>query len=233
MHTNRVGKRPAPLRLSRASYVKWLIVSAAVLALSSCSSEAVTVGSGVHVLPSSTAQDWVTYSDYAIPFTVTAESRGVPDPVETERDEGLIMRTVVADLSEPIWRRPGVEIPAPTSLNLGSGGWIFHGDKEEEFRLEGQVDLFVDKQYLAILTYTDLGNESLSREWVSIAFMSLEGDRLAEQEGNSEAGFPVRRQLIGRTLTEAQELLEGTARDPKAEPYMDLDPADRYQATLR
>lgn len=71
------------------------------------SSERATLADGSSVVPGDTTQDWVTYGDVLVEFTVTEEQRIPATPAEVERGEGTIARQVTAQQAcAPLWTRP-------------------------------------------------------------------------------------------------------------------------------
>lgn len=189
-----------------------LLVAAAWISLASCSAipQTSTISaSGVKALPDSTAEDWVTYADHAAIFTVVGEQR-------TGKDQET-MREVTVEIQDPFWSREGAAEPLPQTLVLG----------------EGQVDLEVGSEYLAAFTFTNLGGATAPTEWVQLGILPLNSDGVvAEQPGNEDANEEIRRQLQGKTPLAVGDLLRSTNPDPRAAPFYDLDPADRYQEVI-
>jgi hypothetical protein len=89
--------------------------------------------SQVHVelsdrFPSSTAEDWVTYADFAAVVEMSRETKGEPDPTEVEHGEGDVPRTGVFTVKEVLWEADGGR-RAPDSLEYSLlGWWLQDGD---------------------------------------------------------------------------------------------------------
>lgn len=196
------------------------------LTLASCS---ITHAHGVEALPDETVEDWVTYGDYLLPFTATSVRRQPRTEKEIQRGEGIDIRLVTVALNQPLWKGAGARTPAPTTLELGSGGWTFSSDKREtELRFDGQVDLSFGQDYLGVFTFTNLTDPSSPGEWVELAMFPLTDGVVGEQRSNDEANEPARRRVQGLTIAEVSEVLTSTKPDPRALPFMKLDPTERY-----
>ena len=74
-------------------------------------------------LPSTTAEDWVTYADHVLVVTPTDEEEVPPAEDEVQRGEGLIGRQVSLTVDGVLWSRPDPDRPAPDTLSwqVGAG----------------------------------------------------------------------------------------------------------------
>ncbi len=74
------------------------------------------MASGLDLLPSATATDWVEYASTVAVVTVVAEMPGTVDADDLERGEGTIGRHVAMRLDERLWTRPGAKVPERISV---------------------------------------------------------------------------------------------------------------------
>jgi hypothetical protein len=74
--------------------------------------------------PSTTAEDWVTYADFAAEVEVADERSSAPSAEDLKRGEGDLERTVILSIEDVLWRAPGGE-PPPTELEYSALGWRF------------------------------------------------------------------------------------------------------------
>lgn len=115
----------------------WLSLLMAALACG-CGS-ARTGNASVHAelsdrFPSTTAQDWVTYADFAAVVTVTAEKAGKPDAEDLQRGEGEIERTVDLTVDRVIWQARNAQRVPPSTLEYSALGWQFRGQDAKDRR---------------------------------------------------------------------------------------------------
>ena len=78
-------------------------------------------------LPSSTAEDWVTYADYVVIATPVKESEIGPEKGEVEIGEGAILRSIEMRVDRILWGTSSPATPAPTSFSWAGVGWTFNG----------------------------------------------------------------------------------------------------------
>ncbi|MFI6575031.1 hypothetical protein ACIBFB_04465 [Nocardiopsis sp. NPDC050513] len=63
--------------------------------------------------PGATAQDWVTYADHVILARAVDQEVQEPTPIEVERGEGMVGRTVTLEVRRVLWSAPDPAQPAP------------------------------------------------------------------------------------------------------------------------
>jgi len=157
---------------------------------------------GDTAFPVDSAQDWVTYGDHLVAARVRPTTEG--GWVE------LVPHTT-------LWSRPNA--PAtPPSVRAWSDAASSEG-----------VDLLEDHAYLALLTRWQPAGEAPEWVWMDI----LPFDDAVVGHGPDQcwpAGSrPAREQLWGLDEAGVRRLLASTRPDPRAAPYADLDPGERYQ----
>lgn len=186
----------------------------------------------LHVFPVYSLQDWVTYGDHLVEFTVTAERRLPTDPAQVDRGEGVVDRQVTLGfVDEPAWTRPTLkEAPSPPrEFQLTNGGWSFHGDEEVPFMLAGQVWLAVGHRYIGLLTWTDVdlvsGHAGNGPEWIVDVSLPFDGNLVGDLgEMGEYTGYA---DVAGQSKEALVSTFNATAVEKAAEPYMDLDPVLR------
>ena len=183
--------------------------------------------SGAKALPDETLQDWVTYSDHVVIVTATGE-RQLPETAE-ERKAGEGLRIRMADLrvDEVLWSAEDAP-PAPKSLSMPYGGWLFHGNTEEVMALEGAVSVDVGKSYVMAIVHDAFGTGEDTWDGLGTGAI-LVLDQGTVRDGTSAE---VMRQLGGRTSEEVAVVMAGTSPDPVAMQFSDLPAVEQYQATV-
>lgn len=186
----------------------------------------------LHVIPVYSLQDWVTYGDHLVEFTVAAERRLETDPTQVERGEGVVDRQVdVAFVDEPMWTRASLENApdTPRDFHLTNGGWSFHGDEEVPFMLVGQVWLTVGHRYVGLLTWTDIdlvsGHAGQGPQWVMDATLPFDENVVGELGEMGE--FTGYADVAGKPKGDLITIFNQTPIEKAAAPYMELDPVLR------
>lgn len=199
------------------------------------------MGHGAAAIPDTTLTDWVTYSDQLVVWTATDEVRGEVDPDDKAVDEGLIPRLVTVKTDKIVWSRPGLASElkkGPGELQIANGGWVFHGSDEKPFLMDDQTQMEVGQQYVAVVSYADLSlfGSSTPRpdadgpEWIGMDWFKLDNGVIDPKAALGDPkGLPARAAIAGLTTTAAATVLSATTIDPKAKPYMDLDPMLRVR----
>lgn len=90
-----------------------------------------TVASASYRRSGETAQDWVTHADHVILARAVDEVIHAPEPVEVERGEGMVGRTVALEVKEVLWSAPDPARPAPTVYEYPAWGLVFNGDVDD------------------------------------------------------------------------------------------------------
>ncbi len=187
-------------------------------------------GDGSSAYPADTAQDWVTYGDYLIELTAVTETTLGPDENELYEGEGLFRRVFTLKVARVLWSRPGVAQPPPTTLDWTSGGSQFkNGNLNRRTRIKEANQLQTGHRYVGFCTHA--GRHSDGRDPWRCTRIPVVNDQLARPTPVRDWGSePIFDALDGKTPTEAGELLSHTPPDPQANPFMDKDAIDRYQA---
>ncbi len=196
---------------------------------------------GSEMLPAESAQDWVTYGDHLVVFTVEAESRGPFVPDEEGSRKGTVERLLDTKTLDIAWSRPGAR-EFDSNLELSWGGWFIDGNDEREFLYDPAVRLLVGGTYVGMMTYIEIPDEKPFWAFLSTsALVPAEGGQVGN--GNDElitngrpfepgdSGFEVLDVAWGGTIIELAALLESTDPDPAAVPYMDIPAVERFQRT--
>ncbi|MEV4946341.1 hypothetical protein [Streptomyces sp. NPDC053755] len=89
------------------------------------SADGVILGEAADHLPSTTAEDWVTYADHVVVVSAVAERRLPPSRQEVDRGEGVIGRQVTLRIDKVLWSRNGATRQAPKTWNYHAFGWQF------------------------------------------------------------------------------------------------------------
>ncbi|PZF82511.1 hypothetical protein [Jiangella anatolica] len=179
-------------------------------------------------LPCETLTDWVSYADHVAYVEVIDERELAFEQLEGEPEgNGYVPREVSADVGDVLWSRDGA--PAlPGEVSWGTGGWsVDDGDREP---VEFGVPVDVGERYLAVLVLTP--EEDGPPAWAPIAphaVLAVGDDDVPEGSGPETPG---RAALAGESPDEIAELLAGTAPDPVALRYYDVDPVSRYNAVV-
>lgn len=199
-------------------------------------------------LPSSTAQDWVTYADHVVTVTATSAHRGDPDAGVDESGEGIVPRFVTLRVDESLWSREGAPEPPPSELEIIWGGWsVSEGEDEQPFITADTVEISVGSSYVLPVVYLALFDESPSWTPLSVAAVlpvadgtigrgsrwnTFAGPQESYQPPADDPNVELRREVWGRPVSYLTSVLTATPADPAAEPFMDAEPADRYQSVL-
>jgi hypothetical protein len=110
------------------------------------------LASGLSLLPSASATDWVEYASTVAVVTVVDEQADQVDPEDLERGEGTIDRRVVMRLDERLWSRPSAAVP--DRVTVRTEGWAWgNGDPQQttELGFAGRPRFEVGRQYLIAL----------------------------------------------------------------------------------
>ncbi|WP_411082104.1 hypothetical protein [Streptomyces sp. cmx-18-6] len=113
-------------------------------------------GEGKDLMPSRTAQDWVTYADHVVVATPTSEKELAPDQSEIDRGEGIIGREVHMKVEKVLWSRADAAQPAPASWPRNSSGWVFEGGdvgNRAEFALTERPRIELGHRYIIALAW--------------------------------------------------------------------------------
>lgn len=165
-----------------------ILILILTVGLSACSSseQGISTAEGSKALPSDTATDWATYGDHLVELEAITAQRLPPPQDQVERGEGVITRTIEFKVGASLWSRPSFDRRAelPDSFTVANGGWTFHGDKEEPWRVRGQIDVTPGHKYLAIFTYGNLniaaGDGSGKPEWFVLDLLPYDDGVVSE-----------------------------------------------------
>lgn len=208
-----------------------IAVVVAVLAAGCTPQHPGVIMEGAQAFPGESVQDWVTYGDVAVTFTVISEREIPPTPAEVERGEGTITRMVTVERKgDPSWSRPSRAKDAATMPNqweIANGGWLFHGDEKLPLFSSGLPTFVVGEEYLAVEAYSTCFSDH--GEWVGVTFLPLQNGVITWPERASTRPVAGAAAVEGKSALELAAVLATTKGDPRAEKYMALDPCDRWQ----
>ena len=122
-------------------------------------------------LPSTTAEDWVTYADHVLVVTPTDEEEVPPAEDEVQRGEGLIGRQVSLTVDGVLWSRPDPDRPAPDTLSWQVWGWQFEGGPDDRWPVVGSGTARIEPghTYVVAVSWEDArcssGDPRVSAQW--------------------------------------------------------------------
>ncbi|HRW01421.1 MAG TPA: hypothetical protein P5314_06555 [Tetrasphaera sp.] len=205
--------------------LKAIVAGCLMLTLGGCSGQGAVTAEAQEFFPSSTAEDWVTYSDAIVNIHVEREFEIPPSADELEADEGIIGRNVSATVKEVMWRQPSrSDLAIPRSLDLGAGGWVFHGSERKELRFSGSPRLEPGHDYLIALAYTTLHpTGSGTPAWIPIGGQAIVPNDSATIGKGEDIARPgaLAKSLQGRPTSDLVDKIRETAPDPKAKGLLD------------
>ncbi len=244
---------PPPLRaegddVRRRLPVTWLVAAAVVLLAAaaaggwwlqrdSADGQLVVLdqaGASSDHLPSTTAEDWVTYADHVLVVTVTDDAEIPPSEEEVQLGEGLIGRQVTMSVDRVLWSHPDPDRPAPETVSWQAWGWQFKGDPDGRWPVVGSNTARVEpgQTYVVALAWEEArcaqGDARVPAQWVPLggaAVVPADGgiigvgefegrDQTAEQAKAADSpGDPNRTlsdRLAGEDLAELAAELERT-----------------------
>ncbi|MEU9133066.1 hypothetical protein AB0D08_34040 [Kitasatospora sp. NPDC048540] len=213
----------------------------------------VILAHGKERLPSTTAQDWVSYGDRTVIATVTSETQLAASDEEIEAGEGYLSRTVTLNVQQQLWARSGA--PAlPAGLTITADGWAFKGTQKtpiaetEGSRLEVGHTYLLTLDRLAGGAWTTLGggarvpydnnvvgNGEYEGSLVtpsSFARSTPASGPDAGPDSDSTAPASVVENTAGQAGSSVATLLAQTAPDPVAQQNFALDPIARRAAVV-
>ena len=163
-------------------------------------------------LPSTTAEDWVTYADHVLLVTVTGEREVPPAPEEVQRGEGLIGREITTEVEEVVWSRPDPDRPAPAVVSWQAWGWQFDGDPDADRTPvvgAGTSRLEVGHTYVVALAWEDArcsaGDPEVPARWTPLGGAAV----VAAEDGTIGVG-----EVEGRDQTAAEARAADDPDDP-------------------
>ncbi|RZU15117.1 hypothetical protein [Streptomyces sp. BK239] len=165
------------------------------------SGDGVIVGHASDRLPSTTAQDWVTYADHVVVVSAVSEREIAPSRSETERGEGIVGRQVTLRVDKVLWSRAAAPQKPPTSWEYNAAGWQFSdGDtgKRRKMVLEERPRVEAGHSYVMAIVWQGPrcaeGDGRTPGKWLGLG----EGSEIPFDAGilgnGEEAGRVVRQQ---------------------------------------
>ncbi|WP_053617539.1 hypothetical protein [Nocardiopsis sp. NRRL B-16309] len=162
-----------------------------------------------------TAQDWVTNADHVILASVVDEVVHEPLPVEVERGEGMVGRTVTLDVRRVLWSAPDAARPAPETYEYPTWGFVFTGgvDDMRPIGTQDEPRVEVGHDYVIAIDWEEArctpGDEPQPAMW-----MGLDSNSVVPADGgvvgNGESGGRVESAQARRTSPEPLLRGEGT-----------------------
>ncbi len=188
-------------------------------------------------LPTSTARDWVTYADHLAIVHWVSEKELETIPDDGDPEQGEIQRSVTIGVDDVLWSRP--QAPAlPDEITYFAWGWTYDGDERTELGPWGFPRIEEGHTYvMPIVRYTDPdGAHSRWGPFASDGTLPYDDGVLGEGETTNCAHpqwAPVAQKVIGQDAQALADVLDSTKPDPKALPYMNLDPEKRMQHVMQ
>lgn len=248
MHPRSMVNTSHRRRMSAISAAGIALVGAAAIACvglaggsggSSGARQQVIVAAGDELLPSATAQDWVTYGDLLVRLRVTGASELPPTEEEVAAGEGFIPRGVVLDVEQVLWRRPSFDMATPRTLHWSVDGWRFHGESRTPIRLQGEPTLAPGHTYVAMITHLSVTDRVRQPGWIPLSVTSIlpdqdnvlgKGDRLAGVKSDTSEGLTTMQRSVWRQpVSTLLTILRAERPDPSAAQWMAAPPDIRYR----
>lgn len=177
-----------------------------------------------YVFPVDTLEDWATYGDVFVTFTVTNAEPVPLSKEDAERSEGVVISSdLTAEIEDLHWTRPGADsIPSTVTFTWLTSVRIA-GEDHPAVSNYGQV-LEVGNRYVGLFSRVDSDRwQPLASE--TMAGIGADGLVVVPVEGPPS---PAKAAIDGKSADEVGELLSGTP------PYADfsadegLTPLERY-----
>ncbi len=189
----------------------------------------IIVGAANNKIPANSITDWVSYTDQVSVVTVVSEKRIPANSNDLARGEGLVGREVQLKIESNLWNRPNAPKINGT-FNTRVWGWVLNKGREIPFTAEGNTRVEVGQSYVAPLV---LLSTSFGQEWVLItnggSTIPVEDRKLVASNPHHHEVESFVDELQGITVDELAILLAGTAPNPIASQYMDVDPVERVR----
>ncbi|WP_304455137.1 hypothetical protein [Nocardiopsis sp. YSL2] len=162
-----------------------------------------------------TARDWVTNADHVILARAVDEQIHEPEPIEVERGEGMIGRTVSLDVQRVLWSAPAPARPAPETYEYPAWGFVFNGgvDNLTPIGTQDEPRVEVGHDYVIAIDWEEArctpGDEPQPAMW-----MGLDNNSVVPADdgvvGNGESGGRVASAQERRSSSEPVLRGEGT-----------------------
>jgi hypothetical protein len=189
------------------------------------------VASAAEIFPAGSLEDWKSYADHVVIFSVQSERALPRRDDDVAAGEGRQGRQVDLHIEEVIWsaeRAPRL----PADLAMLTTGWVYRDGKRLEMRYRDAPRLKVGQRYLSPMTRLELGP---TPEWGPLSLgsqLGIEGSVIAEDDAIGSPGA-VREQFAGRSLNVLVDAFKLQEPDPVAMRFKDLRPVERVKAVLR
>lgn len=177
-----------------------------------------------YAFPVDTLEDWVTYGDAFVTFTIV-KIEAIPLSDDDEgRSEGVLSSSqLTAQIEDSLWTRPGAE-PMPPSVAFT---WLTSvrsgGQDRPAVDNNGQM-LEVGRRYVGLFARVD------SEHWQPVT-----GETMARIEADDRVAVPdhappttAQALIDGRAVSEVGELLSSTPQHAGFAADEDLTPLERY-----
>lgn len=210
-----------------------------------CSSDAVTDGGSAPcetasmdpALPIDTARDRVTYADHLaiVHWLSEKEFRRIPDGGDPQ--QGEITRSVTVRVDDVLWSRKRAP-ELPDEFSYFAWGWTYDGDHRTEASPWGFPRVEEGHTYvMPIARFSDPhGRHPRWSPFADSGVLPYDDGVLGEGETTAcahPAWAPVAQRAVGKGVHALADMLDHTKPDPKALPYMKLDPQTRFQHASR
>ncbi|GAB2486544.1 hypothetical protein [Nocardiopsis aegyptia] len=161
------------------------------------------------------ARDWVSNADHVVLVRAVDERVHEPEPVEVERGEGMVGRTVTLDVRRVLWSAPDPAQSAPATYEYPAWGFVFNGGVENMTPIGTQDEprVEVGHDYVIAIDWEEArctpGDEPRPAMW-----MGLDNNSVVPADdgvvGNGESGGQVESAQARRNSPEPLLRGEGT-----------------------
>lgn len=184
---------------------------------------------GTALFPNQTLTDWVSYADQLSVVQVIEEAVIAPPPEVEMNGEGYIGRRITLLVERTLWLNEGVEARSG-SFQISALGWLQRqGGRRDVALPAGFPRLELLGRYVIPLLRFQGGVAPLTPDSVFAA----PGDVVAESDLSSNGTGTVAAMLDALSLDEVSTRMLAAPRDPKVEPYLNLEPEARLRAATQ
>lgn len=185
------------------------------------------IGDGGGRFPADTLEDWKSYADHVVVYSVVAENEVPPDPQEQERGEGMVGRTVNLRVEEILWSaQRGPDLPNEVSMRVA--GWALEDGVRRRFRLHGSPRVELGQRFLAPLVRV----EEPFVEWWPLSTSAVVPVVDGRIQTDDTLDNPVGKEFAGHAISALDESLARQDPDPLAAKHQELRPTERVEAVL-
>jgi hypothetical protein len=186
------------------------------------------VGSGSTLFPDGSLQDWVSYADHIVVYSVVKEREMPLDEEEREIGEGYAGKVATLEVDRTLWSAETAP-PLPNQIEMEAIGSVFRDGERQRTVARDAPNVAVGDKYLAPIAQVEF---EVGPEWWPLtpgAQLPVQDGRVARASWTSPSGEP----LVGRTLDDVQSIVRRQPPDPVALKHMNLRPQDRVKTVYQ